>query len=118
MSGKGWDAATLFAVNTCFTLRKYFYKKNILVVNSFQSDKAAVFNSAGYFNESSCFRYGDHTTASQSCSVTFKNKFYIFGGAHRYYGYSDQNQLSVLNGNRLQRIDNLRFFFKARFLKN
>ena len=81
-------------------------------MNSLQSKKAAVFNTAGYYNASSCFRYGDHTTASQSCSVTFKNKFYVFGGAHRYHSHSERTQLSILNGNRLERIDNLRFDHK------
>ena len=101
--------------NTGFTLGKTFYKKNILVVNSLESKKAAVFNTAGHFNDSLCFIYGDKTTASESCSVTFKNKFYIFGGAFRTYGNNEQTQLSVLNGNQLTRIDNLRFNLKDRF---
>ena len=103
--------------NTGFTLGKTFYKKNILVVNSLESKKAAVFNTAGHFNDSLCFIYGDKTTASESCSVTFKNKFYIFGGAFRTYGNNEQTQLSVLNGNQLTRIDNLRFNLKDRFLR-
>ena len=43
----------------------------------------------------------------ESCSVTFKNEFYVYGG----YSGHDKGQISKVEGCQLRRISNLPFKF-------
>ena len=49
------------------------------------------------------FMFGDDTEVYHSCSVTWRNDFYIFGGN------KNKNQISMLNGCKLERIGTLEF---------
>ena len=49
------------------------------------------------------FEYGTDTTAYKSCSLTFQNKAYVFGG------FKNGQQISRLNGCSLERIGELSF---------
>ena len=49
------------------------------------------------------FEFGSQTEIFYSCSVQWKNQYYVFGGWH------EKRQVSVLNGNRLERKATLGF---------
>ena len=49
------------------------------------------------------FEYGTDTTPHKSCSLTFQNKAYVFGG------FKNGQQISRLNGCSLERIGELSF---------
>ena len=53
------------------------------------------------------FNFGADTQVYQSCSVQWQNRYYVFGGS---YG-GEMRQVSVVNGNRLERIATLDFYF-------
>ena len=52
------------------------------------------------------FVFGNGTDADSSCSVQWRNQFYIFGGS------SQEQQVSMVNGNRLERKATLDFKFQ------
>ena len=52
------------------------------------------------------FVYGSGTTFIQSCMVQWRNQDYIFGGADEAF------QVSMINGNRLERKGSLNFGFQ------
>ena len=51
------------------------------------------------------FKFGEKTSVYQSCSITFKNQFLVFGGAKG----DDRRQISRLSGCDLRRIGTLEF---------
>jgi len=51
------------------------------------------------------FVYGDKTDVYESCSVTYQNRFYIFGGHY------EKRQISMINGCKLERTGDLNFDF-------
>ena len=53
------------------------------------------------------FRFGENTSVYHSCSMKYKNQFYVFGGTTSYGG--DKRQISKLEGCSLQRIGTLAF---------
>ena len=53
------------------------------------------------------FEFGENTSIYQSCSMTYRNEFYVFGG-ETYYG-GDRRQISKLSGCGLERIGTLDF---------
>ena len=53
------------------------------------------------------FRFGENTTVLWSCSMKYKNQFYVFDGTTIYGG--DFRQISKLEGCSLQRIGTLAF---------
>ena len=54
------------------------------------------------------FRFGENTSVYLSCSMKYKNQFYVFGGTYGYDG--DRRQISKLEGCSLQRIGTLAFY--------
>ena len=75
---------------------------NVLVLNTFMSEKAVLISGESYTEPT--FHFGHQTSVHGSCSLTFRNSLYVFGGI-------DEKQVSQLNGNRLERIGNLDFEF-------
>ena len=53
------------------------------------------------------FEFGANTSVHKSCSLMYKNEFFVFGGSNTYG--SDQRQISKLSGCRLERIGTLDF---------
>ena len=52
------------------------------------------------------FEFGENTFVYQSCSLTYKNEFFVFGGSD---SSRNPNQISKLSGCRLERIGTLGF---------
>ena len=68
-------------------------------------------NANGKADENFYFRLGENTSVYQSCSMMFKNQFYIFGGEILYGG--DNRQISRLSECHLQRVGTLDFTHHA-----
>ena len=60
-------------------------------------------NSAGEQKELTCFEPDSNTEAFLSCSITWNNQLFIFGGKH------EKRQISKLTGHKLQRVGDLDF---------
>ena len=76
----------------------------VLVLNSRKGWKPAmVIKSNGEQQELSCFERDGNTEAYKSCSLTWQNRFHVFGGDKR------RRQISRLNGYKLARIGDLAF---------
>ena len=74
--------------------------------NTYKSFFSSVLiNSGGKQQELGCFTFDDNSEALYSCSLTWNNHMYIFGGV------SNRRQISKLVGNNLQVIGNLTFYF-------
>ena len=52
------------------------------------------------------FEFGDDTEVENSCSLQWQNRYFVFGG-----DYEQQKQVSMVNGNRLERKGSLDFDF-------
>ena len=78
------------------------------MISTSRLEQAVILNGSGYFNKSVCFTFDSGALADHSCSLTFKNQFYVFGGISEY---GQQSQLSILKGTQLKRIGNLEFDF-------
>ena len=61
----------------------------------------------GKADENFYFRLSDKTFIYRSCSITFRNEFYVFGGDTPYGG--EKRQISKLTDCHLQRIGTLSF---------
>ena len=79
-------------------------KKNVLVLSTFKSKKAVLISGENLSQPK--FKYGSQTSVFQSCSLTYRNYLYVFGG-----GGSFKQQASKLSGNKLERIVDLEFEF-------
>ena len=53
------------------------------------------------------FEFGDGTEVGHSCSLQWKNEYYVFGG------YNEKRQVSLVNGKRLERKGTLDFDFNG-----
>ena len=42
-----------------------------------------IYLTLGHFDEAINFSFGDKTDADGACGVTFKNEFWLFGGANK-----------------------------------
>ena len=84
---------------------------DILALNTFLGDKvgsnkrAYVINLRGGYYKLD-FVFGNRTEADNSCSLQWRNQFYVFGGR------TQGRQLSMVNGNRLERKATLDFDFQ------
>ena len=90
------------------SLIQTYDKRNILAISTSRAQQAAILNAKGYFNKSVCLSFGDGTSADHSCSLTFKNRFYIFGGSS---DHGQERQVSIIQETQLKRIASLRFDF-------
>ena len=62
-----------------------------------------VIDSQGEQEELTCFEKDDKTEAYRSCSLTWQNRFHVFGGDN------ERKQISRLNGHKMERIGDLAF---------
>ena len=92
-------SSTCINTDGSFTCRKSF-----IVINTYISKQAKLITTEGLSEPT--FDFGINTVAYDSCSVTFRNSFYIFGGGNTY-----KKQVSQLSVNRLKRIGSLDFDF-------
>ena len=81
-------------------------KENVLVLNTYKSKKAVLISGEGQSQPK--FEYGSETSVYSSCSMTYRNIFYVFGGTDTF-----KRQVSKLSGNRLERIGDLDFDLHA-----
>ena len=81
-------------------------RNTILLLNT-KSPKniPLMFNSTGFVDRNFLFLFDDHTSVYESCGLTFRNEFYIFGGE----GFGQTRQLSKIEGCKLKRIGSLTF---------
>ena len=101
------DCTCLVELIHCYELlRKAF--TNVLVLNSYKLKRSMTIDTTGTFGQHDCFRYGDQTSTHESCSLTFQNQFYVFGGAK---SENQERQLSKVIDHRLERIGSLDFEF-------
>ena len=81
-------------------------KTSILVLSTNEGYKAPVItDSSGREEYNFFFRFSERTSVSFSCTMTFKNEVYIFGGKDG----DDVRQVSKLAGCQLERIGSLAF---------
>ena len=80
---------------------------SVLILNTEESDNVPVLTDAtGRVDRDLAFTFAKNTSVSYSCSVTFKNQHYVYGG-DPYDGY--ERQISRIDGCRLRRIGDLPF---------
>ena len=78
---------------------------DILAISTFEGvDQAYSINPNGGYKQL-VFEFGKDTYVSYSCSLQWKNNYYVFGGGN------DQRQVSIVSGNRLDRRGTLDFNF-------
>ena len=83
--------------------------QNVLVLNSFRAPdpkswkQALLLDSSGRKDVLECFKHGQKTQAYHSCSLTWNNEFFIFGG------YDYKRQISKLSGYHLKNVGSLKF---------
>ena len=79
-------------------------KTNVLIL--FNTQNPIITNAEGkveYADKDFSFSFGEGTQALFSCSITWRNQFFVFGGK------ADRKQISILNGCQLERIGSLAF---------
>ena len=80
---------------------------SVLILNTEESDNVPVLTDAtGRVDRDLAFTFAKNTSVLNSCSVTFKNQHYVYGG-YVYDGY--ERQISRIDGCRLRRIGDLPF---------
>ena len=80
-----------------------FIDINILAINTYKGSKRAFsINPRGGYQEVN-FEFGVNTEVAGSCSLQWKNINYVFGG------YNKGQQVSMMNGNHLERKATLDF---------
>ena len=94
-------------LTTSFKLAIYFIFLDILAINTNDGNKRAysIDSHGGY--EKLDFYFGYSTEVYSSCSLQWKNNNYVFGG------WDEKGQVSMVNGNRLERKGTLSFDFSS-----
>ena len=78
---------------------------DILAINTYDGNKRAYsINPRGGYEQLD-FEFGDDTEVEHSCSLQWQNHYYVFGG------WNEERQVSMVNGNRLERKGTLNFDF-------
>ena len=82
-------------------------KTNVLILNTYKSSNVPrVINADGLDDPYINFDYGDNTEVKYSCGLTFRNKYFVFGGN------LFTTQISQIIDCRLQKIGELSFSHK------
>ena len=98
--------STPTTVSTTTTTTPAKPRNSILVLSTNGGYKAPVITDAnGREHYNFFFRFGESTSVYYSCSMTFRNEFYVFGG----FSGDDSRQISKLVGCHLRRIGTLAF---------
>ena len=77
-----------------------------MAINTYKGYKRAYSISLSGGHDQLNFDFGSDTEVDLSCSLQWKNQYYVFGGTYK------KRQVSVVNGNRLERKATLDFNFK------
>ena len=77
-----------------------------MAINTYAGERAYSINPRGGYQKLD-FDFGNDTEVWESCSLQWKNQHYVFGG------YNEKRQVSVVNGNRLERKGSLDFNFNT-----
>ena len=100
-----------------FIDNKNNYLLDILAINTYKpwggvSNKLAYsINPHGGYNQVD-FKFGDDTEVHRSCSLQWQNRYYVFGGLYEKDKKSQERQVSMVNGKRLERKATLDFNFE------
>ena len=78
----------------------------VLILNTFNGNVPVITDASGQFHSLSRFTFDENTSVWRSCSITFRNHFYIYGGDG-----DQERQISRVDGCRL-RIGELPFDHK------
>ena len=78
-------------------------KTSVLILNTFEINRPIITDATGSVNTNFLFLYGEGTEAWKSCSISWKNEFYIFGGRN------ERRQISKIIGCELKRVGTLSF---------
>lgn len=79
-------------------------------MNTYSSSNIPVITDAtGQVNANHAFTMDQNTLVYKSCSVTFKNQHYVFGGSHHGIDGDYSRQISQIDGCQLRRIGDLPF---------
>ena len=81
---------------------------DILALNTWITERAFSIHSHGGYDKLN-FEYGKETEVHLSCSLQWHNHFYVFGGKT---DKTTRRQVSMVNGNRLERKATLDFDFQ------
>ena len=87
------------AIVLCTTIRKLLQKTPTAALIDANSDGSTTV----------AFEYKDNTSVHKSCSMTFKNTFWVFGGGSGFSGTKYGRQLSKVEGKELVRVADLAF---------
>ena len=103
-------------IKTFFSSRATFIFLDILAINTFDGNKRAYSINPRGGSDRLNFTFGHNTDVWFSCSLQWQNNYYVFGG-YKTKGYktkgADPRQVSMVNGNRLERKATLDFNFDS-----
>ena len=91
--------------NTDGSFLCYGVNINILVLNTYKSEKSVIISGDSHWDAKIKFESG--TSVSFGCSLIFQNYLYVFGGDYHKSSYA--RQISQLKGSELKRIESLAF---------
>ena len=79
--------------------------KTVLVLNSYDNGwrQPLLVDAKGRKDQNIDMVFGPHTSCYQSCSVTYRNRFYVFGG------WNDKRQISEVMERKMRNIGSLDF---------
>ena len=82
-------------------------RNHVLILSTWQSENEPIITDAsGLDNRDFYFKYGENTEAYESCGLTFKNQFFMYGGSKQ------KTQISQIVNCELKRIGQLPFDFR------
>ena len=81
---------------------------DVLAINTYRSTSACLINPHGGYKKLN-FKFSNDSEVYRSCSLQWHNHFYVFGGIH----YGKKQQVSMVNGYRLERKATLGFDFST-----
>ena len=80
------------------------HKSEVLVLNTYKPEHIPILTNAnGRVDRNFFFLYGEKTEVFQSCGLTWRNQFYLFGGTN------EKRQVSKLSSCKLERVGELDF---------
>ena len=99
-----YDCSDQLTTTTSISTSTTTQSTSVLVLNRPLYDNVPILlDSSGLVNTNLTFTFGPGTDVNWSCSLNWRNEFYVFGGQER------KSQVSKLNGCQLERIGSLPF---------
>ena len=96
-------ALTTTSITTTTTTKAPLQATEVLVLNTYSNNVPIITNAAGRQDTDFDFAFGEGTEVVCSCSMTWKNELYIFGGGR------EMRQISKLVGCQLTKVGELDF---------